>query len=120
MACSPRQGRVAGIRSRDDSRLAWNRRGPLPMTVLHAISSAGFYGAESMVLNLMQAQQRIGCTPVLATFLNRQRPDTNLADLAAQRGLRVELIGCQGRLDLSGVRRLRECIPKIQPQVIHS
>src|SRR4051794_13333862 len=90
------------------------------MTVLHTISTAGFYGAESVILNLMEALDRIHCRPALATFVNKNRPNTQLADLVRQRGLAVKLIHCNGRVDFSAVSQLSEYARKVDAQVIHS
>lgn len=38
------------------------------MKVLHIIDSGGLYGAEIMLLNLMQEQKLLGCEPVLASI----------------------------------------------------
>lgn len=90
------------------------------MNVLVVISSAGVYGAESMVLNLLRSLQSLGCRPILAALWNAHRPNPELPTVARQRGFEVELIHCKGRLDLSVARQLKQCIRKRQIDVVHA
>jgi glycosyltransferase involved in cell wall biosynthesis len=90
------------------------------MNVLVVISSAGVYGAESMVLHLLEALASQRCRPILAALRNSHHPNPELSALARQRGFEVEPIYCQGRLDLSVVRQLQQCIRKYCIDVVHA
>lgn len=90
------------------------------MTVLQVISSAGFYGAESMVRNLSKSLAGLGWQTVLASFVNSRRPNTQLAEMLHEQGIPVELISCNGRFDRRAARQLRECTRRTQADVVHS
>lgn len=90
------------------------------MNILLTISSAGVYGAESMVLNLLQSLRSVGCRPILAPLWNSHHPNAELATLARQRGIEVELIRCQGRFDFSVIRQIRQHVRKYRIDIVHS
>jgi glycosyltransferase involved in cell wall biosynthesis len=90
------------------------------MKVLHLISSGGFYGAESMLLNLMAAQRRIGLEPSLLAFENRRNPHIEIVHEARRRHIDVETLDCQGRFDRSAIRRIAEVVGDRGIDVLHS
>ena len=90
------------------------------MNILHLISSGGRYGAENVVLDLAESLQGLGCKPILGLFHNRHRPNTEIADLARERGVTVEIIPCDGRLDWKAVRAIRRCVETHQVDLIHT
>jgi glycosyltransferase involved in cell wall biosynthesis len=90
------------------------------MKVLQLISSAGYYGAENMVVGLAPALSALGCSSVIGVFDNRHRPNTQMADAAADCGLPVERIACRGRWDWNAVRAIRECVKKNGVDLIHT
>lgn len=77
------------------------------MTVLHLISSGGFYGAESMLLSLAEAQSRAGLRPIVGVFLDDRDPHIELFERAAQLGIKAHLIPCAGRWDLRAIEHIR-------------
>jgi glycosyltransferase involved in cell wall biosynthesis len=60
------------------------------MRILHVIDSGGLYGAEVMLLHLMEAQVQLGLEPVLASIGSPACGDKPLEVEARRRGLRVE------------------------------
>ncbi len=78
------------------------------MRVLELISSGGFYGAESVLLTLSAALNKIGCESVVGVFENAHLPNLEVALRARQAGLDVEVFPCRGRFDRKLVRVLRE------------
>jgi glycosyltransferase involved in cell wall biosynthesis len=60
------------------------------MKVLHIIDSGGLYGAEVMLLNLMEEQRRMGLEPMLASIGDPGISQKPLEAEAEKRGLRVE------------------------------
>jgi glycosyltransferase involved in cell wall biosynthesis len=89
--------------------------------VLQLISSGGYYGAESMLLNLCAAQRRAGCDGRLALFDNRhQAPNIDLYEQAWHAGLKVHLVRCRGRADWLAVRDIRSLIRFQRFNLIHT
>jgi glycosyltransferase involved in cell wall biosynthesis len=88
--------------------------------ILHLISSGGFYGAESMVVTLLESLRRTGCRSVLGVFRNAQKTNLDVAERAAAAGIEVELIPCTGRLDWGAVRLIREILARYQAEVLHT
>lgn len=80
------------------------------MKVLQLISSAGYYGAEAMLLNLSVALERKGCEVKIAVFNNEHCPSLAVAERAEAAGLKTELLACSGRLDTKTVRAIRHLI----------
>jgi glycosyltransferase involved in cell wall biosynthesis len=89
------------------------------MTILHLISSSGFYGAESMLLNLVCCS-RPSRQDLLAVFYNRHAPNRELFDRAVGKGARAELIDCRGRLDFRGLRQIRKFIRTSSADIVHT
>jgi glycosyltransferase involved in cell wall biosynthesis len=90
------------------------------MKVLHVISSAGYYGAEAMVVNLCLGLREMGVSCTLAVFQNRHMPDCQLADVAAGRGIEVRGIECNGRLDWKAVQSLSAMARELRVDFIHA
>jgi len=90
------------------------------MKVLHLISSGGFYGAESMLLNLISAQRRAGVDASLLAFENRRNPHTEIVKHAHRRNLDAETVHCQGRFDRDAIHRIAEMVEQRGIDVIHS
>lgn len=90
------------------------------LKILQLISSAGFYGAESVVLQLSLALRRLNCSVVIGAFQNRHNPNTDVAAVAKQYGFEVELFECDGRFDRRTIRAIRECLQRNQIQVLHA
>ncbi len=55
------------------------------MRILHVIDSDGLYGAEMMLLNLMEEQRRLNLNPVLLSIADFDKGDTSLEDEAKKR-----------------------------------
>ena len=90
------------------------------MNVLQLISSGGYYGAESVVITLTHGLAELGCRTVIGVFQNQHRPHTEVAEAGKQRGLVVEMIQCQGRLDWATVRAIRNCIYRHHIDIVHT
>jgi glycosyltransferase involved in cell wall biosynthesis len=90
------------------------------MKILHLISSAGMYGAETVVLNLTGAQKALGHEPVIGVFNNQHRPHLELASEAKKRFFQVEVFDCHGRFDRSTVRAIGKFVAGNSIDVVHS
>lgn len=90
------------------------------MKILHLISTAGVYGAETVVLNLTAAQKAQGHAPCIGAFLNHHRPNLALVDEARRRGLPVETFDCRGRFDRLAVKTIRNFVTGQGIELVHS
>jgi glycosyltransferase involved in cell wall biosynthesis len=88
--------------------------------VLQLISSGGYYGAESMLLNLCLARQKAGCEDNLALFDNRHQPNTELYEQARRARLKVHQVRCRGRVDWLAVREIRSLIQSERINLLHT
>src|ERR1043166_3900873 len=90
------------------------------MNVLQLISSEGYYGAESMLVHLSDSLRKLGCRPVAGVFQNNHKPNVAVAEEARKKGIPVEMIPCDGRLDWSAVRAIRSCVENHKIDVVHT
>lgn len=90
------------------------------MRVLQLISSGGYYGAESMLLNLCLELEKTANPVTLVLFYNVHQPNVELYERARRAGMSVRMVRCQGRADLSAVREIRGYIRQDLVDVIHT
>jgi glycosyltransferase involved in cell wall biosynthesis len=90
------------------------------MKVLHLISSAGMYGAEVMLLNLTRSLAANNCEIVVGVFQNRQNRKPELAEQLKSEGIPVELIPCDGQVDLTAIRRISHLTIARRINLVHS
>ena len=90
------------------------------MRVLQLLSSAGFYGAENMLLNLCAAQKRAGVETTLLVFYNAHQPNLELHEEAKRRGLNPAMVRCEGRVDLKAIREIRRHIREHAIDIVHT
>jgi|SRR5712664_277431 len=89
------------------------------MRILHLISSGGMYGAETVLLNLACAQERLGNETIVGVFENRRAPHTEIVAEAKSRGLQVEVFSCSGRLDRKPLEAIRNLIRRRHVSLVH-
>jgi len=89
------------------------------MVVLSLISSEGYYGAENMLVTLAQKLCQVGCRCVVAVFFDPSATQPEVAERASQRGLTVEMVKCQGKLDWSTVRQLRMLLVRHNVDIVN-
>lgn len=89
-------------------------------TILHLISSAGFYGAESMLVALASEQRKAGLNPVIGVLKNSQNPNLEIAERAQQRGLEVKILECCGLIDWKTLQELRFFVRSRSINLVHS
>ncbi len=77
-----------------------------PMKVLHVIDSGGMYGAEVMLLTLMEEQQKQGMHVVLASIGEKGGQEKPIEREARKRGLRVSAFRMRKGPDPLGALRL--------------
>lgn len=90
------------------------------MRILQLISSEGRYGAETMLLGLAKCLTSLGHETLLGVFRNSHQPHTEIAEAAGLEGLPVEIIPCNGRVDLNAVRAIQRCITTHSMDVVHT
>ncbi|MBV8281646.1 MAG: glycosyltransferase, partial [Candidatus Eremiobacteraeota bacterium] len=90
------------------------------MKVLHLIGSAGFYGAEAMLLNLMTAQQRLGAEPALIAFSKTGSAGSEVAIRARGEGLRADVFEGTARFEGRALKTIAEAVVDRRIQLIHS
>lgn len=88
--------------------------------VLQLISSAGYYGAENMLLNLCASQEKAGCENSLLLFYNTHVPNVEFYERARRRGLSVRMVHCNGRADWRAVRQIEEYIQEDEVDLVHT
>jgi len=91
--------------------------------VLQLISSAGFFGAENVVVELAASLAASGDRVTIGAFSNRHAQKAGSTELAAKagaRGLETEVFECAGRVDLRTVRAIRRFCRVHGVEVIHS
>jgi glycosyltransferase involved in cell wall biosynthesis len=90
------------------------------MKILHLISSAGMYGAEAVILNLLRTMQDGTDQGFLGVFLNSEHPNTQLYDAAVAAGIDAHTIACEGRLDRSVFEKIRSLVRRVGADVVHA
>jgi glycosyltransferase involved in cell wall biosynthesis len=87
---------------------------------MQLISSGGYYGAESMLLNLTGNSPETLSENLLAVFYNRHTPNVELFHRAVDRGVNAKLIPCDGRFDWQGVRDIRRLVRAHDIEILHT
>lgn len=91
------------------------------MKVLHVIDSAGVYGAEKMLLNLMEEHRRMGLQPVLLSIREQNgRDGGGLDNEAAVRGLQSLGIFMNRGYSLKSAFRIMRLARENSVDIIHS
>lgn len=87
--------------------------------VLHVFSSAGLYGAEHAVLNLIPALAQVGISSTLACIDNPYLDEQPLYQRARTLGLPAERIPCAGRLDSDTTQSLKALVDRRPNAILH-
>jgi glycosyltransferase involved in cell wall biosynthesis len=90
------------------------------MKVLHIIDSGGLYGAEVMLLNLMEEQRRMGLEPILASIGDPGCGEKPLEAEATRRGLRVERIRMRPGPNMAGAMKVLQFARNEKVYILHS
>jgi glycosyltransferase involved in cell wall biosynthesis len=89
------------------------------LRVLQLISSEGFYGAETMLLNLARTLGGLGCEVVVGAFDNQHRTSKIFAERVANSGIRVASIQCRRRFDWHAIQEIRRIIRELNIDVVN-
>jgi glycosyltransferase involved in cell wall biosynthesis len=91
-----------------------------PKRILQLISSGGYYGAESMLVNLAGSLGIEGWQNVIGVFRNSGNPHLEVAKRAVDQGLQVELIDCGGRMDWRAIAHIKTLIYRHGIDLVHT
>ncbi len=97
-----------------------SKRESVPLRVLHLISSAGFLGAENVVLELATQFREAGLHVSIVVLVAERNPNGDLAEAARKREIPVSVFPCAGRLDARVIGTIREMIRRERVDVLHS
>ena len=90
------------------------------MKVMQLISSGGYYGAESVLVNLVAGLLALDCDVHVCVFENQQNPHMEVAHRVGALGAVVNSIPCHGRIDWNAIRSLRDHLRKETPSLLHT
>jgi len=90
------------------------------MRILHVIDSGGFYGAEVVTLNLMEAQEKLGIHPTLLSIGDTGVGPKEIEIEAKKRGLETQILRFRNGLNLKGSMMILNYARKLRSEIIHS
>lgn len=88
--------------------------------VLHIRSSSGFYGAESVLITLLDQLSKYGYETHLAVIENYINQNRDLIKNAIQRNINIVEIPCSRRFDFNSIKKLLEFARKNNIQCVHT
>jgi len=89
------------------------------MKILHLRSSGGFYGAERVILGLVQQLNGLGCENHVVCIKNSKNPHVELIDKAAEAGIMAGSVECKGVFDRRTVKDIKAYILDHGIQILH-
>lgn len=89
------------------------------MRIVHVRSSAGFYGAESVIASLATAQERLGHQVLIISLHAGQEKEDPLEKALRSQGLHARALSVNGRVDFSLIGRLAAALRDFQADVVH-
>ncbi|MBN1871087.1 MAG: DUF3473 domain-containing protein [Candidatus Omnitrophica bacterium] len=90
------------------------------MKILHIISSSGYFGAESVMLDLLTLLKKKGDAPFLACLKNVHKSNPEVFHRAIEKNIPARVITCRRRFDPSAIRKLVNLVKKEKMQIIHT
>lgn len=90
------------------------------MKILHIIDSGGLYGAEVMLLNLMNEQAALGLEPVLASIGDPGRAEKAIEAEASRRGLQVAAFRMRPGPNIAGALEVLRFARREKCDLLHS
>jgi len=87
---------------------------------IHLLSSSGFYGAESAVLELTKGLRTIGASSSVVIFETGNGISREIKARFLDHGISVDILSCHGKVDFTLWRRLRNLAFERDVQIVHS
>ena len=88
--------------------------------VLQLISSGGFFGAESLLLNLAKSLDHLEWETFLGILTNDLPSQRDLFEMASASGVTVEVIRCRNKVDWHAVRRIQRVVQERAIDVVNT
>jgi len=92
----------------------------MPLKILQLISSAGFYGAENVLLELSDELEKAGHSVTVGVIRNSQNPNLELSRKAAERSINTAVFECNGKFDLKTISAIGSCVRDGSMDIVHS
>lgn len=92
----------------------------MTMKILHLIDSSGIYGAEKVLLDLMQRQQAAGIHPILGSIGRKDEGEKKLETVASRSGLTVHCYRMRSGMNLVGAVRILRSAQSQGVNILHS
>ena len=92
----------------------------MALQILQLISSAGFFGAENVLLELSAELKRLGHSVTIGIFKNLHSPNLELLEKAKEYSLNTQVFECNGRFDLKTVSMISSYVRENSVDIIHS
>lgn len=92
----------------------------MTMKILHLIDSSGIYGAEKVLLDLMQRQQAVGIHPILGSIGGKDEGEKKLETAALRSGLTVHCYRMRSGMNLVGAVRILRSAQSLGVNILHS
>ncbi len=89
-----------------------------PLRVLHLISSIGLFGAERVILNLVQYKEGVNAT--IGALHNHHNPHLEIVDEAKKLGLKTVMFDSFGAFDLRTISRVANFLKQNKIDIIHT
>lgn len=89
------------------------------LRIVHVRSSAGFYGAESVIASLAMAQERLGHSVLIISLHAGSGQDDPLVDALRSQGLHALALSVNGRVDFTLIGRLAAALREFKADVVH-
>jgi len=90
------------------------------MNILHVIDSGGFYGAEVVLLNLIEAQRTMGLNPSLLSLGNESAGEKNIEYESRKKGVPLVTLRFRDGLNLCGAFDIVNTAKSLGTHIIHT
>lgn len=90
------------------------------MNVLHIVDSEGIYGAETIILNLMEAQKEMGIYPILLSIGKYSIGEKSIERELKKRGMSVISQRFRGGVNVFGAIKILNVAKSLHVDIIHS
>jgi glycosyltransferase involved in cell wall biosynthesis len=90
------------------------------LKILHLIDSGGLYGAEVMLLNLVDEQRKMGLEPIIASIGTPDTTEKPLESEALRRGVRIEKFRMRPGLNFPGAYKVLRFAWEENVNLLHS